>query len=585
MLDTERLLARAFFVRLFESELMPPGLPQVQLVIGSLSMMAAPGFIVAFEVQRRYTYLWRTDPARLRDAILSDQLLFVTYSMLAVGLVALDIWEGVFPDRRDARTLGVLPLRTRTHVVARLGALAAVAALFSAGANIMSAIVYGNVLWAYGAAAGALRAMSGHLIATGLAGLCVFFTLVTAQGVLLNAFGRHTAQRLAIALQGLFVVVLLQALMFVPSLAGLMRAAFRGEPDTVAAFLPPAWFVALFSVLAGTPAGGAGGFAAAAVAATLASMALAAVLLAWSYPRLMRMALETPDRRAASRDGILWRVWAGRRWGATRHPVRSAVARFTLRTVMRSRTHLILLAMYAGVGTALVVSTLVPFLVARGAAAIWAPHVVLLSAPLIVNFWVLCGLRVLFAVPAEIRANWALRLYAPDDQILEAVRGVRVAMLQLVAGPVAIAAGAAGLVLWGPRAAAVHVVFTAAAGLLLVDLLLVRLRKIPFTCTYHPGRSRARFLWPLYVAAFGAYAFGLARLEAIAMSNWLALLATVLAIGALDRGLALLRRHDLQTPPGITYAEEDPDALFAGFRLSEGIAARTRPPARATAPQ
>ena len=584
MFRTERLLACTFFVRLFESELMPPGLPQVQLVIGSLSMMAAPGFIVAFEVQRRYADLWRTSPERLRNAILADQLLFVTCSMLAVGLVALVIWEGVFPDRRDVRTLGVLPLRTRTHVIGRLAALAAVAALFSAGANIMSAVVYGNVLWSYGAAAGPVRAIAAHLLATGLAGLCVFFTLVAAQGVLLNAFGRRTAQRLGLALQLLFVVVLLQALMFVPSLAAVMRAGFRGEPDTFAAFLPPTWFVALFNAIAGTPDGVPGRYAIGALAATLGSMLLAATLLASSYPRLVRMALEAPDRRSPPRPGTR-SVWADRFWRANVRPVRSAVARFTLRTVMRSRTHLILLALYTGIGFALVISTLVPFLVARGASAIWTPHAAFLAAPLIVNFWMLCGLRVVFGIPAEISANWALRLYSPDDQILEAVRGVRIAMLLLVVVPVALAAGAAGLGLWGPRAGAVHAVFTATAGVLLVDLLVVRLRKIPFTCTYHPGRSRARFLWPLYVGAFVGYVFGLARLEAVAMDHWAALLVTVLAIGALDRGLALLRRHDLQAPPGITYAEEDPDALFAGFRLSEGIAAETRPPARAAAPR
>ena len=584
MFGTERLLARTFFARLFESELMPPGLPQVQLVIGSLSMMAAPGFIVAFEVQRRYAYLWRTSPERLRDAILADQLLFVTYSMMAVGLVALVIWEGVFPDRRDVRTLGVLPLRTRTHVIARLAALAAVAALFSAGANIMSAVVYGNVLWSYGAAAGPVRAIAAHLIGTGLAGLCVFFTLVTAQGVLLNAFGRRQAQQLALALQLLFVVVLLQALMFVPSLAVVMRAGFRGEPDTFAAFLPPTWFVALYNVIAGTPGGAPGRHALGALAATLGSMLMAATLLALSYPRLVRMALEAPDRRSPPRTGTRL-VWADRFWRANLRPVRSAVARFTLRTVMRSRTHLILLAIYTGIGFALVVATLVPFLVARGASAIWTPHTALLSAPLIVNFWMLCGLRVLFGIPSEIRANWALRLYAPDDQIAEAVRGVRMAMLLLVVVPVALAAGAAGLALWGLRVGAVHAVFTGAAGVLLVDLLVIRLRKIPFTCTYHPGRSRARFLWPLYVAAFAAYAFGLAGLEAIAIDRWVALLAALFAIAALDSGLAILRKRDLQAPPGLTYAEEDPEALFAGFRLSEGIAAETMPSARAAAPR
>jgi hypothetical protein len=573
----ERLLARAFFSRLFESELMPPGFPQVQLVIWSIAMLAAPGFMMAFRFERHYARLSITFPGRIPDAILDDELLFVTYSMLALGLVALVAWEGVFPDRRDVRTLGVLPLPTRTHVIGRLGALAALAGLFSLGANVVSAVVYGTVLWAYGAAVSLPRGVGAVFVATALAGLCVFFTLITAQGLLLAVFGRRAAERLALALQGVFVVVLLQAFMFVPYLGSVMRAGFHAREQTRASFLAPGWFVALLDVLAGTPAPVPAGFGVAAVSATLAAIILATALLAGSYRRLERMALETPDGRASGRSGFVWRLSA--RWAQrlAAHPVQSAVTGFTLRTLTRSRTHLILLAMYVGIGVALVLSTLIPVIVARGSAVLWTPNAAMLSAPLILNFFILCGQRVLLAVPTDIRANWVLRLYAPDEQIYEAIRGVRIALLLTAVAPIALAAGVAGLALWGVRIAALHAIFTAAAGLLLVDLLLIGLRKIPFTCTYHPGRSRARTLWPLYIGAFSMYAFGLARLEAIAMDAPLVFVATLLVIAGVDRALARLRRYDLQAPPGLTYAEEDPDALFMGFRLSEGLAAESRP--------
>lgn len=581
VLRAERLLARTFFGRLFESELMPPGLPQVQLVIWSIAMLAAPGFILSFHLERHYARLWRTVPSRIPDAILDDELLFVTYSMMALGLVALVVWEGVSPDRRDARTLGVLPLRTRTHVIGRLAALAGVAGLFCIGANMMSAVVYGMVLWSYGAATGLLRGVAAHLVAAGLGGLCVFFTLIAAQGALLSLFGRRAAQRLALALQGIFVIVLLQALMFVPYLGSLMRAAFHGEQHTVAVFLPPAWFVALFSVLAGTPEPVPMGFALAAAAATLLSMILAAALLAGSYRRLVRMALETKDGNVPKRAAILWRLAAA---GARRlavHPVQSAVTGFTLRTIARSRTHLVLLAMYIGIGIALVLSTLIPVIVTSGIGVLSTPTAAMLSAPLILNFCMLCGVRVLFAIPTDIGANWTLRLNAPDDKVVEVIRGVRVALLLMVVAPVALAAGVAALAMWGVRAAAVHAVFTAAAGVLLTDLLMVGLRKVPFTCTYHPGRSRARTLWPVYIAAFSTYAFALARLEAVAINRPLVLVASLVVVCAIDLGLATLRRHDLRPPPGLTYAEEDPDALFTGFRLSEGLAAESRPEQRA----
>ena len=42
-----------------------------------------------------------------------DRLIFIILSMTAMGFVALVLWQNVFPDRRDARLLGVLPLRGR----------------------------------------------------------------------------------------------------------------------------------------------------------------------------------------------------------------------------------------------------------------------------------------------------------------------------------------------------------------------------------------------------------------------------------------------------------------------------------------
>ena len=583
VLRAERLLARAFFGRLFESELMPAGLPQVQLVVWSIAMMAAPGFILSFHLERNYARLWRTARGGIPDAILDDELLFVTFSMMALGLVALVVWEGVFPDRRDVRTLGVLPLRTRSHVTGRLAALGAVAGLFCVGANLMSAVAYGGVLWSYGAATSWPRGIAAHLGAAGLGGLFVFFTLITAQGALLSTFGRRTAQRLALVLQGIFVVVLLQAMMFVPYLGSLMRASFHGE-QTVAAFLPPAWFVALFHVLAGTRGRAPDGFALLAVGVTLMSIVAAAALLGGSYRRLVRMALETSDRGGPERTGVLWRLFVecGRRLSI--HPVQSAVTGFTLRTIARSRTHLVLLAMYIGIAIALVLSTLIPVIVTKGIGVAFTPNAAMLSPSLILNFCILCGVRVLFAIPAEIRANWVLRLNASDDHVAEAIRGVRVALLLMVVAPLAVGAGLVALALWGPRIAVAHAVFTGAAGVLLADVLLVRLRKIPFTCTYRPGRSRARTLWPLYIAAFSVYSFGLANLEVIALHNALVLGAVLLAAGLMDGGLAVLRHFDLQPPPGLSYAEEDPDALFSGFRLSEGLAAESRPRPRTAEP-
>jgi hypothetical protein len=567
----ERVLARTFFGRLFETEVMP-AVPQVQLVIWSLAVLGAPGFMMALRLGRAYIHA--LDPVILFDSIVRDQLLYVTYSMMALGFVAMLIWEGVFPDRRDARILGVLPISTRTHVVGRLTGLGAFAALFSVGINLPSAVAYGLVLFVYEVAAGSVRIVAAHVIATAMAGVFAFFLLILAQGVLLNVFGRTMARRLALVLQSLFVVVLLQALIFVPFIGALVGAAFRGQPS-MAAWLPPTWFVALYDVLAGTRRSLHGAWALAAVVGTVAVVVMGTALIALSYRRLIRIALETPDGGADGRSKLFGRASRALAGVLRPGPVQRAVAGFTLRSLVRSRTHLTLLATDFGGAAALVVTTLIPLVVLGNLSALHTPNVVLLSVPLVFYFFILLGLRALFGIPTEIKANWIFRFHAPGDHRHEAIAGVRLALLLAVVAPIAIAAGLLGMALWGVRTGAIHLGFTAALGTLLVDLLLVGLRKIPFACTYYPGRSRAATLWPFFVVAFVTYSYGLAGTESAAMTSRLLLGVVLTSVAAVIAGLGYLRRLNLQRPPGLIYEEDEPGRTFEGFKLSEGLAAES----------
>jgi hypothetical protein len=571
----ELLLARTFFARFFESDLVPSGVAQVQLVIWSIALLAAPGFMLAFQLEKKYARLWRARRSALPDAILADQVLFITYGMLALGLVALVIWEGVFPDRRDARVLGVLPLRVRTHVVGRLSALGALAGLFAVGANSLSAVSYGATIWSYGFAGNLVRGIAAHLAATALAGLFVFFLLIALQGALLNLFGRRAAQRLSLVAQTLFVMAVLQAMLFAPPVGNLVSAAFRSGEPSWTAWLPPAWFVSLYSVLAGADRPVPEGYALRAAAATAIMFAIAAALLAGSYRRLVRMALETADTAPRRGSSLRARLSALLARVAVSRPVERAIAGFTLRTIARNRTHLMLLAIYVGAAAALAVTAFVPLVARRGIGAFHTPSVALLSVPLVLYFFILCGLRAVFGIPVEIKANWIFRLHAPDEEMGAAVAGVRAALLLAVVLPVAAAAGAAGTMLWGLRIGSMHAIFTGALGVLLMDVLLAGMRKVPFACTYYPGRARARTLWPFYLAAFTIYAYSLAALELASFANLRLFAASLGVIALLVAVLAYLRQRLLHPPPGLTYEEQDPDSIFEGFRLSEGLAAES----------
>ena len=148
--------------------------------------------------------MMQAQPDLLARVMLLHRLAFITISMTAMGLVALVLWDNVFPDRRDARQLGVLPLSGRVLIGARLLALTALAGVFLVGVNAIPTVTYGPLVGLYGGASNPLFGMVAHLLATSAARLFVFFALIALQGTWLTIGGRRWAERFALVLQVVF---------------------------------------------------------------------------------------------------------------------------------------------------------------------------------------------------------------------------------------------------------------------------------------------------------------------------------------------------------------------------------------------
>jgi hypothetical protein len=570
------LLGRTFFGRLFESDLMPAGLPQVQLVIWSIALLAAPAMGVPIIRLGHYQHV-QFYPGMLGQAISTDRLFLITYSMIAMGFLGLVTWDGVFPDRRDARILGPLPLAVRTLVLARLGAVCYMFGLFFCGSQLPTALIFGLIGAGFDSPGGLLRGMLGQVVATGFASAFTFFSLVAMQCALLNVLGRSAVQRVAIVLQILFAASLVQMLLFLPQVGSHMgdgNLAPDWMSSPLARLLPSVWFLSVYEALTGFGGRGIYSLAFPAVAATAAVTAAAILLYASSYARLTRRALETPPGSRARRLVLPGRGISGRApaW-LQRSPITRAVCAFTLRTLARSRQHRMLLSLYVAVALAFVFSAIVPLILRGDPAALARPGVAVTSAPLVVMFFVLVGLRALFAIPIEPKANWTFRLCEPANR-RAVVAGVRRAMLFACVAPVTLAAAASVAIPWGATRGLAHGVFCALMGLLLTELLLVRLCKVPFTCTYFPGSARVRTLWPFYLIGFMTYSYTAGALEAdVLLRSVRAYTVACLLLACAIAALALARAVRLNRAAGLRFEEPDPDGIFPGFSLSEGLAA------------
>jgi hypothetical protein len=244
---------------------------------------------------------------------------------------------------------------------------------------------------------------------------------------------------------------------------------------------PPAWFMGLERVLLGNRdadvllltrlAAGASGVAAVVAASSY-------VILYRRFDRVVLRSFGVPNRRAHC-----WRI--------LKHPARAAVRDFTAATFRRSALHQGVIIGLSACGVALSIDGLLRAGVMPWFEALPASRREILSGvaalpfPLIIVLGI--AARTALALPIEPKANWIFRMTEDDANRVDELRAAeRVLILVAACIPVALTlpfqcavAGPRGLI-----AAAI----TAMVGLLWVEALLWDWRRIPFTCSYMPGR-------------------------------------------------------------------------------------------------
>ena len=113
-------------------------------------------------------------------------------------------------------------------------------------------------------------------------------------------------------------------------------------------------------------------------------------------------------------------------------------------------------------------------------------------------------------------------------------------------------------VLWGWLTAFEDLALGLTLSLILVELLLMDFRKIPFTCSYQPGKANLTVLGIVYWFAFTTYAYSMATLERWLLQDetrWIAFFFLTLAALV---ALVLWRKTMVVDGLGIVF-EDEPD--------------------------
>jgi len=257
-----RVLLRTFLRRLFHNDLVPETVDLRQSAIVLAAVLTVPPSFYA--VASAWSYGSWMGNLQLATRAVPHKLYFIGYSMAAVGLVTVLVWDALFPDRRDAMVLGGLPVRAHTVAFSKLAALVAFVGGFALAVNAPATVVFSFAAGGYLPFETFLRYPAAHLVATASAGLLVFLALVAVQAGLALVCPQRLHQRLTMLAQLLFVIVLIEWFAFAPGLlysfAGIDSAVTSAQliapggryrfigltASGAGTWLPPGWFLGLY---------------------------------------------------------------------------------------------------------------------------------------------------------------------------------------------------------------------------------------------------------------------------------------------------------------------------------------------------
>ena len=505
-------LGRLFLTRLADNELLAADAESHQSAVTALALLGAMSFVIALCLVGREA-LAGPEFARLRAAtILSDGSLLVSITMLAVVLATALAWDGLYPDRRDAITLGVLPLTPRLMMQARMLAIGLYIAAVTIAANIFTGPVV-PLLGAINAGwLGVLRSLFGWAVAIVASAAAVLFAQITLQGLLLAILPYAAYQRLSAVLQfgavtGAFVAFFMapgaEQALHVPAAEGLRN--------------PSWWFVGLYTYLRGGAPSLPPVYALFGAVAVPVLGVAALSLYSSLYARLLHRVCEQADHLPSRSGWLQCALHTVLDRTLLRGLRERAVFYFLARTAIRNRRHRMLLALTTALGFAWAGAT-IGRLAARGWAGSLRPDALLLGVPIELAVLLVIGLKSTFSIPVDLPANWALRL--TERGTAGAVQQASIWFLWLAGVvPVSLLPLPLYIMLWGTTPAILHCVYLLAGGAALVELLMRGFVKMPFASAMQPGQGNLRVKLGMWVALFTLTCWFLAVMEEAALRS------------------------------------------------------------------
>lgn len=437
-------------------------------------------------------------PEPYRQAIVSDTFLMICLIVMLAGFIAALVAPAMFPSEVDYVTLTPLPISRRRIFAAKVAAV-----LVFAGTVIVAVVLFFAVsfpLFTHSRwSADAEVARIGSLaVATAAGAAFAFLAVMAAQGLILTVLPKAWVTRASMLLQSAAIAGLILMAPVVFSLAS--PDAWQQGRQIEWLLFPPAWFLGLDQMLLGREE---------AWIATLGRIGLigpaiaAAITMAcygWLYRRPERLASLPPkspaqaglarrpatdathdeSTRTRSRHGSAW----------------TAVWVFLTSTLARNRLPQLVFLIAWAAGLAFVANSLqngVRHLALPDPNSDWPLKGAAVDMPFVLMVLSVAGLRAAFLLPISLPANWVFRVTDFPRARSERLDAVEQAFLRLAILPALAIAAPVQIWVLGAGVGLLALLVATLYAAVILEFVLIGWRRVPFTCTWLPGKRPLPF--------------------------------------------------------------------------------------------
>jgi len=519
----DRLLTRHFLQRFLDHDLISPHADRHEVLAITCAMIVVSSLFLSFFLSLKYQFNVFLPPGLTSTLALDDRFFLASLAMIVMALVAVAEWDALVLDARDTAVLGPLPIDRWTIVRAKFVAVILLAAGFDAALALGPTVLRA---WALPVKLpvtmiGALELTLAQAACSLASGAFGFVAVLAIRETIRALIGPAAFNRMSAALQAALGIILTTMLLLLPRSAGSVAATWLSHGRVPPAVVPPLWFVGLHETVVGGVVDGLPRstplprYVAAERTAThlyqavrplfprLAEISVIAMMLVFAAAIVAslwnnrRLPAET-FRKAAFLSGMRRAVGRGAAATIVRHPAAQAGFSFTLQSLARSVPHRATMGVVVAVAVSLVVITSGAVDTSRVHGIAAAPLSALTLQTLILAV-ALTAFRHIVRVPAELRANWTFHLAWSGDE-RPFLAGVKRAALTVIVAPTLAILFLYGAFAFGPRFALGHLVAGVLLSWILIDLLFIGYRKLPFASSYIRSED-LKSVGPLYVLA------------------------------------------------------------------------------------